>query len=75
MSVGAATISVPNLSGLSLDEARELLEQSGLALGTTQARTSTASEPGLIIDQNPAAGTLSAPGAAVAVIIVRGGSQ
>ena len=75
VSVGAATISVPNLSGLSLDEARELLEQSGLALGTTQARTSTASEPGLIIEQNPAAGTLSAPGAAVAVIIVRGGSQ
>ncbi|UCD25817.1 MAG: PASTA domain-containing protein, partial [Gemmatimonadota bacterium] len=58
-----------------LDEAREVLEQEGLVLGSTQSRTSSASEPGLIIEQNPAAGTLSAPGAAVAVIIVRGGSQ
>jgi serine/threonine-protein kinase len=74
VSVGAATISVPDLSGLTLDEARELLEEFGLALGSTQSRTSTASEPGLIIEQNPAAGTLSARGAAVAVTIVRGGS-
>ncbi len=74
VSVGAATISVPDLSGLTLDEARALLEESRLALGSTQSRTSTASEPGLIIEQNPAAGTLSAPGAAVAVIIVRGGN-
>ena len=74
VSVGAATISVPDLTGLTLDEARTLLEESKLALGSTQARTSTMSEPGLIIEQSPAAGTLSAPGAAVAVVIVRGGN-
>ncbi|UCG86030.1 MAG: PASTA domain-containing protein [Gemmatimonadota bacterium] len=75
VSVGAPTISVPDLAGLTLDEARELLELSGLALGSTQARTSSAAEPGLIIEQNPAAGTLAAPGAAVRVTIVRGGIQ
>jgi hypothetical protein len=75
VSVGAPTISVPDLAGLSLDEARELLEQSGLALGSTQARTSSAAEPGLIIEQDPAAGTLAAPGAAVRVTIVRGGNR
>ena len=73
MSVGAPTLSVPDLNGLTLDEAREILEVAGLALGSTQARTSNAAEPGLIIEQNPAAGTLAAPGAAVRVIIVRGG--
>jgi len=72
VSVGAPSISVPNLVGLTLDEARELLEQVGLVLGSTSTRSSTQSEPGLIIDQNPAAGTLSAEGAAVRVILVRG---
>ena len=75
VSVGAPTISVPDLAGLTLEEARELLELTGLALGSTQARTSSAAEPGLIIEQNPAAGTLAAPGAAVRVTIVRGGIQ
>jgi serine/threonine-protein kinase len=73
VSVGAPTLSVPDLTGLTLEEAREILEVAGLALGSTQARTSNAAEPGLIIEQNPAAGTLAAPGAAVRVIIVRGG--
>jgi len=74
VSVGAPILSVPDLSGLTLEEAREILEVAGLALGSTQARTSNVAEPGLIIEQNPAAGTLAAPGAAVRVIIVRGGT-
>ncbi len=72
VSVGAPSISVPDLKGLTVDEARELLEQLGLVLGSTSTRSSTQSEPGLIIDQNPAAGTLSAAGAAVRVTLVRG---
>jgi beta-lactam-binding protein with PASTA domain len=72
VSVGAPSITVPDLKGLTLDEARALLEQLGLVLGSTSTRSSTQSEPGLIIDQNPAAGTLSAEGAAVRVTLVRG---
>ncbi len=72
VSVGAPSISVPDLKGLTVEEARVLLEQVGLVLGSTSTRTSNQSEPGLIIDQNPAAGTLSAQGAAVRVTLVRG---
>ncbi len=73
VSVGAPTISVPDLTGMTLDEAREALEESGLVLGSTRTRRTTTRPPGSIIEQNPAAGTLSAPGAAVNVTLVRGG--
>ena len=73
VSVGAANVTVPDLSGLSVDDARELLTQSGLVLGSTRVRSQAGHEPGMIFDQSPAAGTLAAPGAAVNVTIARGG--
>ena len=72
VSVGTPSISVPDLAGLNIDEAREVLEELGLVLGSTRTRRTTAADSGLIIEQDPAAGTLSAPGASVNVIIVRG---
>lgn len=72
VSVGAPTITVPELTGFTLEEAREVLEELGLVLGSTRTRATTGGAPGLIIGQEPAAGTLSAPGAAVNVILVRG---
>jgi serine/threonine-protein kinase len=73
VSVGAATIRIPDLTGLTVDEARELLEEAGLVLGSTRTRTARGHEPNLIFEQTPAAGTLSAPGAAVTVTVARGG--
>ena len=73
VSVGAANVTVPDLTGLSVDDARELLGQSGLVLGSTRTRSQAGHEPGMIFDQSPAAGTLAAPGAAVNVTIARGG--
>jgi serine/threonine-protein kinase len=73
VSVGAPSISVPNLAGLTIEEAREVLEEVGLALGSTRSRRTTAADSGLIVEQDPAQGTLAAPGGAVNVIIVRGG--
>lgn len=73
VSVGTATIRIPDLTGLTVDEARELLEEAGLVLGTTRRRTTGSHEPDLIFDQAPAEGTLSAPGAAVTVTVARGG--
>jgi serine/threonine-protein kinase len=70
VSVGAATIRIPSLIGLTLDEARIELEQVGLALGADYARTSNVAEPGQVFFQDPAAGTLGAPGTRVNVIIV-----
>jgi serine/threonine-protein kinase len=72
VSVGTPSISIPDLAGLTLEEAREVLEELGLALGSTRTRRTSAADPGLIIEQDPAAGTLSAPGGAVNVTIVRG---
>lgn len=71
VSVGAPTITVPELSGLSPEEATVALELVGLALGTSIWRTSNTGEPGTIMAQDPAPGTLSAPGTVVNVSLVR----
>jgi serine/threonine-protein kinase len=73
VSVGTATIRIPNVIGLTVEEATQLLEDAGLALGTTQRRTTNNYEPDLIFEQAPAEGTLSASGAAVNVTVARGG--
>jgi len=73
VSVGAASIRIPDVTGLTVDEARVLLEEAGLVLGTPRMRTTNMHEPDLIFEQTPAGGTLSAPGAAVNVIVARGG--
>lgn len=70
VSVGAATIRVPSLVGLTLEEARVVLDLAGLALGTNYARRSNDAAPGEIFFQEPASGTLSAPGTRVDVIVV-----
>jgi beta-lactam-binding protein with PASTA domain len=73
VSVGAATIRVPTLIGLTIDEARLALETAGLQLGTNFSQTSQAAAPGEIFYQEPAAGTLSAPGTPVNVRVARSG--
>jgi serine/threonine-protein kinase len=72
VSVGAPTIPIPDLTGLTLEEARAVLEQAGLTLGTYFRRTSD-QRPGTVIEQRPLPGTLGAPGVAVDVIVARSG--
>lgn len=71
VSVGAATIRVPTLLGLTVEEARLALETAGLAMGTSFAQTTDAAAPGEVFYQEPSAGTLSAPGTAVNVRTAR----
>lgn len=71
VSVGAPTITVPDLIGLTLDEARIELEQAGLQLGTTTRRVAPGRPSGTVIDQRPGAGTLSAPGIGVNLVLAR----
>jgi serine/threonine-protein kinase len=73
VSVGAPIIRIPDLTGLTLEEARATLEQAGLTLGTYFRRSSD-QKPGTVIEQRPSTGTLSAPGVAVDVILARSGS-
>jgi serine/threonine-protein kinase len=71
VSVGAATIRVPSLTGLTVEEARLALETAGLALGTVFSQTTDAVAPGEIFHQQPGAATLSAPGTVVNVRLAR----
>jgi serine/threonine-protein kinase len=71
VSLGAATIVVPDLAGMTLDQGRLELEQASLTLGTYFARTSFSGIPGTIIEQVPGAGTLAAPATAVNVVLAR----
>ncbi len=73
VSVGTPTIHIPDVTGLTVEEASVLLEEAGLVLGATRMRTTNTHEPDLIFEQTPAGGTLSAPGASVSVIVARGG--
>ncbi len=71
VSQGAPTITIPNLVGLTPDSARAALEDAGLQLGVESRRTVPSAQAGSIIQQNPGAGTLAAPGIAVDVVIAR----
>ena len=71
VSVGAPTITVPDLSGLTPEEAEIILQQVGLTLGTTLRKPSSEAPPGTVVEQTPAPGTLSAPGTAVNVFLAR----
>lgn len=73
VSVGSPNIRIPDVTGLTVEEARTQLEEAGLVLGTVRTRATNIHEPELIFEQRPAEGTLSAPGAEVNVTVARGG--
>ena len=66
--VGPGKVAVPDLSGLSLDEAVARLEQENLRPGTTRAIPSDR-PPGSVIEQDPAPGSALAPGSAVNLLV------
>gem|GEM_PF-1155294 len=71
VSLGAPTIQVPDLAGLTLEEATDTLAAAGLSLGTWFRQSTNQQVEGLIFRQEPAAGTLIAPGSAINVRIAR----
>lgn len=71
VSVGAPTLLVPDLVGLSLDEAQDSLEQAGLLMGTYWRETSSAQPPGVIFKQTPQPRTLTAPGTPINVVLAQ----
>lgn len=71
VSRGEPTLSVPDLAGLTLDEAREELQLLGLILGQSWQEFSNAQPEGFIFRQEPPAGTLIAPGTPINVVIAR----
>ncbi len=71
VSLGPPTLTIPDLTGFTVEEANAVLRPLGLSLGEVTTVTSTAGPPGTIFDQDPEPGTLSAAGAAVEVTVVR----
>jgi len=71
VSRGAPTISVPDLLGMSIADARTRLELDGLQLGTPTRRRTPDGAPGTVIEQRPAAGTLASPGTVVDIVVAR----
>jgi len=71
VSRGASTITVPDLLGMSIADARSRLELEGLQLGTPTRRRTTDGSPGTVVAQRPAAGTLASPGTVVDIVVAR----
>ena len=66
---GPADTKVPDLVGISLQEARRQLEGAGLKPGTIGKRSVRRSPAGMVVDQRPAAGMLSHRGGRVNLVI------
>jgi serine/threonine-protein kinase len=71
VSRGAPTISVPDLLGMSIADARSRLELDGLKLGTPTRRRTADGTPGTVVEQRPASGTLASPGTVVDIVVAR----
>lgn len=68
VSSGPADIRVPAVVGLTHEDARLRLESAGLRVGTVRSRDG-AGPPGIVLDQQPAAGILSPKDARVNLVV------
>jgi eukaryotic-like serine/threonine-protein kinase len=71
----AALAEVPDVTGLSPEEARRRLEGANLRLGSRNEAASGEAERGTVVGQNPAAGTRAERGSAVDVTVGTGPAQ
>jgi len=67
----ANELTVPNLIGRTAKEGKALLEKTGLQLGEVEITPISTDKAGLILEQNPAAGSRLAPGEAVSITVGR----
>ena len=72
VSSGKPVAGVPNLSGLSQSDAQAALVGAGLVLGVVTSQTSTTVSSGLVISQDPVAGTQVDKGSAVNIVLSSG---
>jgi eukaryotic-like serine/threonine-protein kinase len=70
-SAAAQSSPTPNLVGLPLEQARELLELRGLLISVAEERDDSSRPPGSILAQNPPAGSGAAANTTVEVVVAR----
>src|SRR5690606_33868979 len=68
-------VTVPNIAGMKVQEAFEVLSEKQLGIKKISEESSGLVAPGEIISQNPAAGSISKEGAVVGVVISSGRSK
>lgn len=71
VSQGPNGIHVPDVFGMSVDEARQALEQSGLQLGIIAESSSGAFDPRTVISQTPRADSVVPSGTPISITIVK----
>ena len=69
VSCGGSVLSIPDLKGLSTEDAETLLAKSGFKLGAVEMGNDSKSPSGVIISQNPAAGKTGDKGMTVNVVV------
>jgi beta-lactam-binding protein with PASTA domain/tRNA A-37 threonylcarbamoyl transferase component Bud32 len=72
---GGAKVAVPDVTGLTVPDARSALEAEKLTLGTRTEKASDKIPEGSIIDQSPEAGTQVEEGGAVSVTVSTGADE
>jgi serine/threonine-protein kinase len=69
LSLGPSTKEVPKVIGKRLTSAKQLLEQAGFSVGGTKYGSNDDYEQGIVIGQNPAAGSQASPGVKIDLTI------
>lgn len=67
---GKTEVEVPDVGGLTLEEATQTLEAAGFKVKSVAVENEA--EPGTVVDQSPAAGEMVAPGSEVTVVVSAG---
>jgi beta-lactam-binding protein with PASTA domain len=67
---GKAEIEVPEVTGLTADEATQTLEGAGFTVKTVEVENEA--EPGAVVDQSPAGGSMVTPGSEVTIVVSAG---
>jgi eukaryotic-like serine/threonine-protein kinase len=71
VSRGAQPVEVPDLTGLTQDEAEQTIADAGFEVGSVTSRESQEDE-GTVVDQSPPGGTDARPGSAVDLVVSSG---
>ncbi|WP_022868918.1 Stk1 family PASTA domain-containing Ser/Thr kinase [Schaalia vaccimaxillae] len=72
VSSGSNTVQVPDLSGMTQDQAREALAAKGLSVGTIDLEDSASVKEGLVISTNPAVGSDASKGDEISLVVSTG---
>ena len=71
-SVEQNSIAVPDVTALSQDQARQLIEQAGLTIGSVSSAPADGVPVDRVVSQDPAAGTAVSPGTTIDLVVSAG---